>query len=121
MNGRFKFRAWDEGKMVYDVVPADGEIWKIIGMSGEHNILYEDEKIMQCTSLKDKNGKLIFEGDIVKIQGDCGEENVNVWWGDAYGSWMCLVCMHEDQELNLYNEEAEIIGNIYENPELLNQ
>ena len=80
---------------------------------------YEKEKIVgkiQSTGLKDKNGKLIFEGDIVSLR----EINYEIMWQvDGYfgnGPYKDRVGYCMDLEAH---HECEIIGNIHENPELL--
>lgn len=67
----------------------------------------------QYTGLKDKNGKEIYEGDIVKAGGRIYE----VAWLEKDGGWFCFT--EDDYHTPLYHLEAEVIGNIHENPELL--
>jgi uncharacterized phage protein (TIGR01671 family) len=121
-----RFRAWDKAnKVIY--YPEDishitfGHIdWDMVytktGMPGSWGKKYPDEvDLMQFTGLHDKNGKEIYEGDIVqrgviifergKFQGCYFDSNGNLeetWEDDLY------------QERNI-----EVLGNIYENPELL--
>lgn len=121
-----KFRAWDkETKTMLDVLLIDfkksvliGEHWEF----GETNFINFDEiELMQSTGLKDKNGKEIFEGDIVDYKG---REAVVKWHG-SYASFIYRF-VDELQErasdwepLFLACYHFEVIGNIYENPELL--
>ena len=73
--------------------------------------------ICQCTGLKDKHGKLIFENDIVR----CGK-NCTVTWCDTFASWRLntsgWMYSHFFGEA-CKPEDVEIVGNIFDNPELL--
>ena len=79
--------------------------------------------LMQYTGVKDKNGKEIYEGDVVRIQSESHKSGLVevVKWIDPT-NWVSDVCAvngfvnHE----SIYKTKPEIIGNIYENPELLN-
>lgn len=75
------------------------------------------ETVCQCTGLKDKNGKLIFENDIVR----CGDMTVVVW-NEHFASW-CLTkkgWMYHHFFGEVQNpEDCEVIGNKIDNPELL--
>jgi uncharacterized phage protein (TIGR01671 family) len=66
---------------------------------------------MQYTGLEDKNGKEIYEGDILYIENEICEVKFNVPSFTAYNS--------QEHEWNIQYAGVEIIGNIYENPELL--
>lgn len=73
------------------------------------------ETVGEYTTLTDKNGTKIFEGDIVLLKGD--EEPYQVAFDEScfqvYGNSICYVMD------NFYDHDIEVIGNIYDNPELL--
>jgi len=72
--------------------------------------------LMQFTGLKDKNGKEIYEGDIMKNEHGTIHE---IHWSDSRGRWISVTKVYA---YGLNNERAtssEILGNIYETPELL--
>lgn len=122
-----KFRAYDSGSLsrMYqpdEVMVGDGNIWIIDedSVAGDW-IVNNDIHLMQSTGLKDKNGKEIFEGDIVDYKG---REAVVKWHG-SYASFIYRFVdglqerVSEWDPLFLACYHFEIIGNIYENPELL--
>ena len=101
--------------------------------TGDYDFPRKDDVVMQYTGLKDKNGKEIYEGDIVTIPGqypyfDCDIPNyvAEVEWIFA-GFQTVLHCINGKKRgisegINEPLEEGtyfEVIGNIYENPELL--
>jgi uncharacterized phage protein (TIGR01671 family) len=111
-----KFRAWDKDSCVWQRmfnITSDGRFTIGNGADYSNKII-----LMQYTGLKDKNGKEIYEGDILKTRGGIIEK---VEWsksqsGDGFGveavGWIDYA--------NTYGESVEVVGNIYENPELLN-
>ena len=130
-----KFRAWNKldsnskERMIYPaILDVDGEVMMSNGDSW-------DIPIMQYTGLKDKNGKEIFEGDIVLY----GENKLfhspppkemkgvivyNEWWAkfiieDKNGSWNPKYTWNGTQNEKGGTDIILVIGNIYENPELL--
>lgn len=124
-----KFRAWDKKlKKMFEVSYIDFDT-KLIGLNIDLEIIifdFEDIILMQSTGLKDKNGKEIFEGDILGFETDEGILNVNVFWDSKHALFMFESKIHNEEELlaelvenNTY--PFEIVGNIYENPELLEE
>jgi len=96
-------------------------------VSVDHILQSPEFEVMQFTGLLDKSGKEIYEGDIVFNHAEEGRSNSNtiIWNNDGYV--IEQLSAQDDEidgigiylELYLYNEDIEVIGNIYENPELL--
>lgn len=123
MNDRFKFRVWympeyDKPRMIYGAEKTYDYMYgepEIICADCFGSLLDSKEYIlMQCTGLKDKNGKLIYEGDIVKDDHDAWHY---VKW--VYDSWQLFPCTQNNYTIGIVDDEIEVIGNIYENKELL--
>lgn len=121
MNREIKFRIWDiENKEMLKVQELDFEPTfyggRIAIRLDQYNDYFdtEDMILMQYTGLDDKNGKEIYEGDIVKYENMTGK--IMFFNGSFI---MSNFEETEEWELGVINEELEIMGNIYDNPELL--
>ena len=112
MNDRFRFRAWDKTNNI--MINEIGDGWFRLNFK---NVCESDEFILeQCTGLKDKNGKLIYEGDIVKVTQL--STNLPVVYYQKFAMFE-LISNKYLVGLHGSDENLEVIGNIHENPELL--
>ena len=127
----YKFRAWDSwwDKMHYfdftkniEATPDDElkGLW-ILHKEGSVYAIQDKIKIMQYTGSKDKNGKEIYEVDIVlydrNIHKDIDTAKFKVVW--AKDRYVLQEIKHKYYIDDVTWELVEVIGNIYENPELL--
>lgn len=129
MENRYLFRGkridnneWEYGLPSYD---EDGEIEEIEVWSEDDINFYsvDPSTVCQCTGGKDKNSKLIYENDIAK--DDKGNLYKAFWQDNHYQfSWMCV----KSEKLPIGAKwnfdcfrgyEMEVIGNVFDNPELL--
>lgn len=121
MNDRFKFRCWNKiNNKMYKVHSLHIGTGKVIVTSlyGNTSIKLDGDKIlMQCTGLKDKNGKLIYEGDMVKHSKS--NQQYKVQWNDK--GFLQLDDYAMARSSKFLEENYEVIGNIYENKELLEE
>ncbi|MFJ5713143.1 YopX family protein [Neobacillus sp. NPDC093127] len=110
-----KFRAWE--KNLKEIIPVH-EINFENRMINTKSVwrLFDEIELMQYTGLKNKNGKEIYEGDIVKYKPMFGNGNyiTAVVEYSEHAEW-CLGW----QPLHGVVHKCEVIGNIYENPDLL--
>ncbi|HET3006448.1 TPA: YopX family protein [Streptococcus pneumoniae] len=130
-----RYRAWikTEKRMFFsdDILAIDYENEEIVtqqiyfenGLPDDRDIYcydFDEIELMQSTGLKDKNGKEVFIGDIVKCTRGCLHEvYLEKEYGGTFIGGMPAVYLKGFGDGYAWTEYEEIIGNIYENPELL--
>ena len=122
-----KFRAWHKEKKIIGNALGIDTLHKEIFFSNENVDCYEhvdfkNIELMEYTGLNDKNDREIYEGDIVKLRANHGIGVVKY-----YDEWGAFVVEYIKSKplvvlgMNYYKEDIEVIGNIYENPELIKE
>lgn len=119
-----KFRAWSTDKKIMAEVRTLRFTDELVETDKFVERSIEGVKLMQSTGLLDKNGKEIFEGDILVAETDDEAVNVRIFWDEKHALFMFESKKYNEIEPLAELVEAtaypfEIIGNVYENPELL--
>lgn len=130
-----RYRAWikTEKRMFFsdDILAIDYENKEIVtqqvyfenGLPDDRDIYcydFDEIELMQSTGLKDKNGKEVFIGDIVKCTRGCLHEvYLEKEYGGTFIGGMPSIYLKGLLSGYAWTEDEEIIGNVYENPELL--
>ena len=122
-NRTLKFRAWDtlakkftypdKGYQGHFVLTLNGEFWNLQNGSGGDEYI-----VQQYTRLKDSKRKDIYEGDIVRYELDGTVYIQTVKWGN--NGWEMIDTRSYGTPLIVNLPNFEVIGNIFENSELLN-
>ena len=139
-----KFRLWDKDynymiepedihpRVTSECITGDGKVLEVIennsymGTDISFEDIYNNRILMQYTGLKDKNGKEIYEGDVVKVSEEYGGHAYSPLVVDFKDSCFVLRRINYMSDYNPmfkydFTQVYEIIGNIYENPELLSE
>ena len=112
-----KFRAWDKETKTMNGM---AEIYRNRNQEIELHPRDENIILMQSTGLVDKEGTEVFVGDIIKCTRGCPHEvYIEKEYGGTYIGGMPAIYLKGIRDGYAWTEHEEILGNIYENPELL--
>lgn len=123
----FKAKRVDDGEWVPGCIVRYGftnqEKWYIVPAyaSNLYSFLIDKNTICQCTGLKDKNGNLIWENDIVNCLAEecCGYIGWNEDEAGFYFNVLLEDGTYEEEHIYDYVDCMDVIGNVFDNPELL--
>ena len=123
---KLKFRAWhmtweELGEVKRIRFDDEGDVRTVLfrGKTLGTNTPIDEIELMQSTGLHDKNGKEIFEGDIIKMAKDVYSEPTYYEVARHRGGAYRLESKQHGCELWLRHTDCEVVGNVYENKELL--
>jgi hypothetical protein len=116
MNRELKFRAWDGNQMLYEGWNKDFFVTKAT--------IFRFDRVMQFIGRTDKNGKNVYEGDIIKCTSGC--PHVVEWREEIGGAfiggmpgWYLSDLLTGNGKGYAWTGDEEVIGNIHETPELI--
>lgn len=119
----FRGKRTDNGKWVKGLLTVMWGQYHIINPNDENTAYPIDiETVGQYTGLTDKNGKKIFEGDIIKDHSFTIDDFSKVVYDTENAQFSLADCdeiCDTMEEWERYREDYEIVGNIYDNPELV--
>jgi uncharacterized phage protein (TIGR01671 family) len=111
-----KFRCWFRGEMIRNAMCSHASF-------NDDGTIEHMGKLMQYTGLKDKNGKEIYEGDILKYKDGSDVATYKVFWDDRSARFTDTRIEDGDSQTAYdgfeFVNDCKVIGNIHEHPELL--
>lgn len=120
-----RFRAWHKELEIMARVSSIGfgsktlGVWRSAARGEQWVWSFEEIELMQWTGLQDNRGVDIYEGDIISNDWDSGYVYCAVKWNAEEAYWY-VQHLGEGTDM-LYEMNEKVIGNIYENPELMEQ
>ena len=114
---QLKFRAWDKKNKRFGLqgfsILGECTVFDLVEQYRLENLL-EDLDITQYTGMNDRNGQEIYEGDVVRFVTNTEEHIAKVFYSELEG---VMYPTHEGR--CVLEDNAVVIGNIFENPEIL--